>query len=143
MELDLSELKFPGALPLAALVVIAGLLFALLGRVVSPDRLLTWSEWQVLQQSRAYTKELATINSRALELADLVNSSPDAVRASVARDKACRLTGLDALAGERDALCAAAGSVLAWAQGDVSQAQAADAVDAVLTRLNALGSGNE
>ncbi len=141
MELDLSELKLPGVLPVATLLV--GIVLALLGRAVSPDRVLTWSEWQVVKQSRAYARELNIINDHANQLVELVNAAPNAVRASVERDKACRLDGIPALAGERDSLCAAAEDVLAWAQGDVSQSQAAEAVTAVLTRLETLGSGDE
>ncbi|RMD60459.1 hypothetical protein D6833_09610 [Candidatus Parcubacteria bacterium] len=143
MELDLSDIKLPGALPAATLVIVAGIVLALLGRAVSPDRLLTWSEWQVVKQSRAYTRELDVISNHANRLTELLNASPNAVRASVERDKACRLDGIPALAGERDLLCAAANDVLAWAQGDIGQGAAASSVEAVLARLEMLGSGDE
>ncbi len=142
MELDFSELDSPW-LSAAVFAVLGGLLLALLGRAVSPDRLLTWSEWQVIQQSRAYTRELNTLVQHANRLAEITASSPDAVRASVARDQIYTLEGIPALEAARAQLRSAADAVLAWTQGDTPQAAAAEAVDALLNRLTALGSANE
>ncbi len=136
LELDFSRTSA------AFLVLLGGLLLALLGRAVSPDRLLTWSEWQVLRQSRAYERELSTLVQHANRLAEIVNSSPDAVRASLARDKIYRLEGVPALDSARADLRTAADTVLAWTQGDASQAEAAAAVEAALDYLSALGSGD-
>jgi hypothetical protein len=118
MELDFSRHLWL----LISMVVI--LLLAILGWVgyaylPAGDRLLTYSEWQVLKANHTYENELGKLQGAAETLAELLNAQPDPVRTQMAVESILRLTskGHPALAYPRDKVALAAQSVRDWAVG--------------------------
>ena len=105
---------------------------------------LSWGEWRIYQEERAYQEELNDLRSEADLLAGMLNSSPDPVRAQITAD---RITsqydeGQDALAIQREYLIAAAQAVSNWSAGVVDLAAAQAAVqEAVKLLTPAQGAG--
>ena len=105
---------------------------------------LSWGEWRIYQEERAYQEELNDLRSEADLLVGMLNSSPDPVRAQITAD---RITsqydeGQDALAIQREYLIAAAQAVSSWSAGAVDLAAAQAAVqEAVKLLTPAQGAG--
>jgi cell division protein FtsB len=137
MELDLSTHR-PLLVVLACVLLLVG--FGWLGHACLPsgDRLLTLSEWQVLQASRAYQKELAQLRASAESLAELINTLPDPVRAQLLAENIARLAshGQPALVYQRDKLTQAAKAISDWAVGALDREGARFALQAAIQALS-------
>lgn len=130
MELELDFKRWNWAYA-AVLLLLALVGIGALGRAVTPpgERLLTWSEWQVLQARQACQAELKRLRLDAEALATLLDATPDPVRAQIVAEQILphTETGEPALSAQRDALAQAALAVRDWAMGvsDYPTAQAA------------------
>lgn len=142
LELDFSKKWNLTAWLPALLLVLFGL--GTLGYFSTPpgDRLLTWTEWRVLQARRAYRAELHLLRQHAETLSALLGESPDVVRAQLAVEQVARDTadGQDALADEREALYQAALWVRDWAAGAAEKPDAETALAQAVLLLEAAGS---
>jgi len=138
LELDFSKKWNLAAWLPALLLVLFGL--GTLGYFTTPagDKVLTWTEWQVLQARRAYQSELKVLRMDAEILAVLLQDSPDVVRAQLAANQVAQDTsaGQEALADERQALYVAALLVRDWAAGTVDRPEAEAALSAAIQALD-------
>jgi len=135
------ELDFPKgwnwvAVLLITVMVAVGL--GALGRLVTPagDKLLTWSECQVLQARHAYRQELSRLRQDVEALAGLLDQSPDPVRAQLVAEQALAHSqvGQETLAPQRQAVALAAEALRNWAVGaEDRQIAVAALLQAILT----------
>ena len=141
-ELDFSK-KWNLAAWLPALLII---LFGLgaMGYFNTPagNKLLTWSEWQVLQARRAYQSELRLLRQDVQVLSELLQGQPDVVRTQLAAERVTQDTaaGQEALASERQAVGFAAQTVHDWAAGTAERSQAEAALSDAIQALDQAGS---
>jgi hypothetical protein len=112
-----------------ALLIIAALVgMAQIGRNATPmdsgtPRLLAWSDWQLLQAQRAYTRELSILRTDAVQLAQSLDQRPNPVTTQfLIKQIAQHTTGGDpSLASARLALENAAMNVRDWSTGTVDR----------------------
>jgi len=141
MEIDLTETRWMNALFFAAMLLAALAALGALGRTVTPANggVLTWTDWQVLQQERAYRRELAQLQQAVDDLAVFYNAGRrDPVRGQYVAAKVediVKSQQIGLLADQRQAVMDAAQAVRQWSLGvadddDVRNAleRAADAV---------------
>ena len=142
LELDFSKKWNLTAWLPALLLMLLGL--GMLGYFSTPpgDKLLTWTEWRVLQARRAYGAELHLLRQHAEALSALLHDSPDVVRAQLAVEQAARDTadGQEALAAEREAVYQATLAVRDWAAGAADQPLAEAALEQAVQLLDEAGS---
>lgn len=116
----------------AAILVLAVLAFGLIGygQAKSVDYPLSPSGWQEVQLRRAYNEELTRLSGYADQLDALLAQRPDAVEAQITAQRLgpALQTGSDLLKPQRDALGQALDTVVGWSMGQVSQEDAAAAV---------------
>lgn len=100
-------------------------------------RFLTWDDWQAFHIRQQVARELAALRRESQALADLLQDTPDPVRAGLALTRIRQLTagGQPILASQRQALLDAAQAVNAWAAGAETQADATAALQAVIRAL--------
>ena len=137
MELDLSEYRLP-IIAMAAILLLAAMAWLGYAYLPSGDRILTYSEWQVLKARRAYWKELNNLRAAAETLAALLNAPPDPVRAQISAENIQRLTseGQPALQYQRDKLAIAAQAVSDWAVGAADREQAQQVLEESIRSLS-------
>ncbi len=135
-----------GGLVLALLAAL--FLIGFLGRAFTPtsNTVLSWSEWQIIKIEKTYEQQLSTYQQYAESLSQLINGTPDPVRAQVVSDQIVQNTasGLSALERPRLGLQEAASAVRQWAVGagsiDTAQASLNSAIQLIqaaeLTRQN-------
>jgi hypothetical protein len=137
MELDLSHYRWH-LIGLAALVALALLIW--IGSVFTPEgeKTLTWTEWQVVKAQRAYQQELDGLQMEASNLADLLNASPDPVRAQIVAERIQRLAadGQPSLHYQREKLALAAQAVSSWAVGAGDRETAAQSLEEAIQVLS-------
>jgi hypothetical protein len=123
------------------LLLMAGL--GTLGRALTPvgDKLLTWSEWQVLQMRQAYRQELTVLRKDVEILAGLLEDAPDPVRAQLAAEQVLAHTqqGQEMLTTQREAVALAAVALRDWAIGAVERQIAEVALDQAIYMLEEAG----
>lgn len=111
-----------------------------LGRALTPagDKLLTWSEWQVLQMRQAYRQELSVLCQDVEILAGLLEQAPDPVRAQLAAEQVLAHTGQgqEMLASQRESVALAAARLRDWAIGAVERQEAVAALEQAIYILN-------
>ena len=139
MELDFTDLKLSNRNAFTAtMVTIALVLVAILGRWLTPidtdshSSVLTWTEWLVFKQHRAYKSDVRILTSSANRLADLLDEEPDPVRVQLVVEKVGRnLEKVDhpALDAQRERLWTAADQILAWSLGPGDKDTATTALD--------------
>jgi hypothetical protein len=145
MELDLSGLRLPARQKaiLGLLILAAMLIFGFLGyrfTVVDEQGLpqvLTWSDWRLLRLERAYQAELSRLQHEADVLTELLNASPDPVRAQITAERitSSYADGEPALAHQRELLVTAAQAVQDWAVGVVERPAAEAALQEAIAAL--------
>lgn len=126
MEIDFSETNLNVALLLSVVAVILGLLLlGALGRFVLPDRVLTWSEWQLLNQHAAYRREVLILQRECDRLTKMVNQDKvDPIRAQIAVEQIVRNLAdvtLSPLGMPRQALLDTSQAFLGWSLGHPKQ----------------------
>jgi len=138
IEIDRSALPQNGLL-IASMMLIVLVALGALGWWALPDgRILTWTEWQVIRQRAAYSRELRTLAEATEKLIELLEASPDPVRASLVVDQTHRalddvtLASLDA---SRAAVLNAADTLNAWALGEADRDEAVVALSAAQDEL--------
>jgi hypothetical protein len=139
MELDFTDLKLSRKSAFTAtMVLIALVLVAILGRWLTPidadsqSRVLTWTEWLVFKQHRAYQSDVRILTGNANRLADLLDEEPDPVRVQLVVEQVGRnLEKVDhpALDAQRERLWTAAEQILAWSLGPGDKDTATTALD--------------
>jgi hypothetical protein len=139
MELDFTDLKLSNRSAFTAtMITIALVLVAILGHWLTPidadsqSRVLTWTEWLVFKQHRAYQSDVRILTSNANRLADLLDEEPDPVRVQLVVEQVGRnLEKVDhpALDAQRERLLSAAEHVLAWSLGPGDKDTATTALD--------------
>jgi hypothetical protein len=139
MELDFTDLKLSSKNTFTAtMVVIALVLVAILGRWLTPidadshSVVLTWTEWLVFKQHRAYKSDVRILTSNANRLADLLDEEPDPVRVQLVVEQAGRnleKVNHPALDVQRERLWTAAEQILAWSLGPGDKDTATTALD--------------
>lgn len=106
---------------LIAVLLVALFFIGFLGKSFTPSNnsVLSWSEWQIVKIEKEYTQQLSTYQQYAESLSQLVNGTPDPVRAQVVSDQIIQETasGLGALERPRLGLQEAARAVRQWAIG--------------------------
>ncbi len=115
---------------LVLVLLVALFLIGLLGKAFTPasKTVLSWSEWQIVKIEKAYDQQLSIYQQFAESLSQLINETPDPVRAQVVSDQILQNTasGLRALERPRLGLQVAAQAVRQWAigAGSLDSAQA-------------------
>ena len=126
-----------------AIVIIAALVgMAQIGQNATPmdtgtPRLLGWSDWQLLQAQRAYTKELSILRTDAMQLSQVLDLKPNPVTTQFLIEKIAQDTkeGDASLASARLALENAALNVRDWSTGILDRDTAILSVQDALTLL--------
>jgi hypothetical protein len=125
IEVDLNGLKVSNLaiIALAAVLVILGVV----GYRVTPEgnRILTWEDWQVRKAHLEYRREVGVLQSALDRLAQVVNRTPDPLRAQMTADRVLRdldEVRLAVLEPARGAVGEAALAVRAWALGGEREA---------------------
>lgn len=125
IEVDLNGLKLSNwiAIAIALVLVILGVV----GYRVTPEgnRILTWEDWQVRRAHLEYRREVGVLQGALDRLAQVVNRTPDPLRAQMTADRVLR--DLDAvrlalLEPAKGAVGEAALAVRAWALGGEREA---------------------
>ncbi len=144
IELDLRGESAYLVYCLTALIVIAILLgLAAVGRQVTPltesgaPRLLSWSDWRLLQEKRAYQDQLVVLRSDATQLTEELQSRPDPVAAQVLLERISRDTqsGDPTLAAARVSLLTASQDARDWATGVLDRNSAISSLQKSLALL--------
>jgi hypothetical protein len=106
---------------LTLVLLVALFLIGFFGRTFTPasNTVLSWSEWEIVKIEKEYQKQLSTYQQYADSLSQLINQSPDPVRAQVVSDQVLQntATGMGALERPRLGLQEAARAVWLWAVG--------------------------
>ena len=126
-----------------ALLIIAALVgMAQIGQNATPmdtgtPRLLGWTDWQLLQAQRAYTKELSILRTDAMQLSQVLDLKPNPVTTQFLIEKIAQDTkeGDASLASARLALENAALNVRDWSTGTLDRDTAILSVQDTLTLL--------
>lgn len=124
---------------LVLVLLIALFLIGFLGKAFTPasNTVLSWSEWQIIKIEKVYEQELSTYQQFAESLSQLINGTPDPVRAQVVSDQILQntTTGLTALERPRLGLQEAARAVRLWAVGagsmDTAEASLSNAIQLI------------
>ena len=123
MEIDLSACKFrkiSGLIPIGIILVL--LCLGLFGWVLAPQgRILTWTEWQVVQQQMDYQRGLRVLAQNANRLALLLEAPPDPVRTQLMVEQVTEdLEAINLLPRQEpvSALGTAADGIVQWALGN-------------------------
>lgn len=150
MELDLSGLRLPARQKtIIGLSILAALLiFGFVGyRFTTVDgeglpQVLSWTDWRLLRLERAYLAELSRLQHEADVLTELLNASPDPVRAQITAERIASsyADGEPALAHQRELLVTAAQAVQDWAVGVVERPAAEAALQEAITALRSANS---
>lgn len=145
MELDFTDLKLSNRSAFTAtMVAIALVLVAILGRWLTPvdadsqSRVLTWTEWLVFKQHRAYRSDVRILTSNANRLADLLDEEPDPVRVQLVVEQVGRnLEKVDhpALDAQRERVLIAAEQILTWSLGPGDKDTATTALDEAIQSI--------
>jgi len=144
------EIEFEGGSALAFLaiiIIIALLLFGLVGRLVTPvhaqeAQLLTPDRWTAYKLQRQARKETEHIVKDARELRKILAADePDPVNAMLLAQRiyADHQDGSSATAAARGALIAAAEATVRATVGEIPRAEAVAAFNQALARIDALG----
>ena len=112
-----------------AIVIIAALVgMAQIGQNATPmdtgtPRLLGWSDWQLLQAQRAYTKELSILRTDAMQLSQTLDLKPNPVTTQFLVEQIAQDTkeGDASLSNARLALENAALNVRDWSTGTLDR----------------------
>ncbi len=149
MEIELTGLKTGNRTLWIIVLVFIGtvVILGVIGRAYSPidnagnPRLLTWTEWQVIQAERSYQAELDSLRQEADQLATMLNQEPDPVRAQINAERVARqyVNGQPALQYQRELVITAAQAVGDWAAG----AQAFEAALGAVEQLSQALQGTE
>lgn len=126
-----------------AMLIIAALVgMAQIGQNATPmdtgtPRLLGWSDWQLLQAQRAYTKELSILRTDAMQLSQTLEQQPSPVATQFLVEQIARHTeeGSASLARARQALENAALNVHNWSTGTSDRNTAILSVQVVMYLL--------
>ena len=126
-----------------ALLIIAALVgMSQIGQNATPmdtgvPRLLTWSDWRLLQAQRAYTMELSILRTDAMQLAQALEQKPNPVTTQFLIEKISQHTkeGDPSLDSARLALENAALNVHDWSTGTLDRDTAILSVQGALTLL--------
>ena len=126
MEIDFSETKLNVTLLLSVVAVVLGLLLlGMLGKFVLPGQVLTWGEWQMLQQRAAYQQEVVILQRAADKLTRMVNQEDiEPIHAQLASEQVVRKfedVSLIPLDAPRQALLETAQAIIDWSLGDSKQ----------------------
>lgn len=124
---------------LVLVLLVALFLIGFLGKAFTPasNTVLSWSEWQIIKIEKVYEQELSTYQQYAESLSQLINGTPDPVRAQVVSDQILQntATGLTALERPRLGLQEAARAVRMWAVGagsmDTAEASLSNAIQLI------------
>lgn len=124
---------------LVLVLLVALFLIGFLGKAFTPasNTVLSWSEWQIIKIEKVYEQELSTYQQFAESLSQLINGTPDPVRAQVVSDQILQntTTGLTALERPRLGLQEAARAVRLWAVGagsmDTAEASLSNAIQLI------------
>ena len=115
-------------LALAVLIIASLVGMAQIGQNATPmdagtPRLLGWSDWQLLQAQRAYTKELSILRADALQLTQVLEQQPNPVTTQFLIEQIARHTkeGDPSLESARLALENAALNVRDWSTGTLDR----------------------
>ncbi len=135
IEIDLKSFSSLGI----ALAIVVLLILGLVGYAVTPEgnRILTWEDWQVHKAHLEYRREVGALQTAVDRLAQVVNRSPDPLRAQMTADRVLRdldRVTLAVLEPAKGAVGEAALAVRAWALGGEREA----AVQAVARALDAV-----
>jgi hypothetical protein len=126
-----------------AFLIIAALVgMAQIGQDVTPmdtgsPRLLSWSDWQLLQAQRAYTKELAVLRVDTMRLSQTLDQQPNPVTTQFLIKQIAQDTkeGDASLSSARLALENAALNVRDWSTGTLARDTAILSVQDALSLL--------
>lgn len=125
IEVDLNGLKLSNwiAIAIALVLVILGVV----GYRVTPEgnRILTWEDWQVRRAHLEYRREVGVLQGALDRLAQVVNRTPDPLRAQMTADRVLRdldAVRLAVLEPAKGAVGEAALAVRAWALGGEREA---------------------
>jgi len=139
MELDFTDLKLSNRNAFTAtMILIAVVLVAILGHWLTPidadsqSRVLTWTEWLVFKQHRAYKSDVRILTGNANRLADLLDEEPDPVRVQLVVEQVGRnleKVTHPALDAQRERLWTAAEEILAWSLGPGDKDSATTSLD--------------
>lgn len=125
IEVDLNGLKVSN-LAIVALVAVLVIL-GVVGYRVTPEgnRILTWEDWQVRRAHLEYRREVGVLQGALDRLAQVVNRTPDPLRAQMTADRVLRdldAVRLAVLEPAKGAVGEAALAVRAWALGGEREA---------------------
>lgn len=125
IEVDLNGLKVSN-LAIVALVAVLVIL-GVVGYRVTPEgnRILTWEDWQVRRAHLEYRREVGVLQGALDHLAQVVNRTPDPLRAQMTADRVLRdldAVRLAVLEPAKGAVGEAALAVRAWALGGEREA---------------------
>jgi len=133
LEIEVEIKDFSIVAVLVALIAL--ILLGVLGWLFTPPSggVLTYAEWQLRKQERAYRRELSGLQKTCDEMNALLEKPLDALRVQVAADRILRQTekgGVAVLQPQRDALAVAAQALHNWALGDSRDAAVAVVAEA-------------
>jgi len=100
--------------------------------------ILSWQDWRVEQNRRAFQKEITFLQLQVDELADLLNAPVDAVRGQLIADQvlvALQKPGQPALSESRTRVVQAAQAVRQWSIGQGSRAAAVQSLKEAVQQL--------
>ncbi|MBI1793401.1 MAG: hypothetical protein HYR70_04330 [Chloroflexi bacterium] len=123
------------------IAVIIGM--AQIGRGVTPvddagsPRVLSWSDWRLLQAERAYAEELSVLRGDAVQLVTMLQQRQNPVAAQLLVNAIARHTssGDPSLANARSALANASLNVRDWASGVLDRNAAIQSIQETLALL--------
>ena len=129
IELDLQQRWWVVFLPIVVVLIVS---LILVGRSVTPagDAVLTTAEWEHRKAERIHQVELAALRDASEELAEILNHSPDAVRANLTASRLAQIfgDGVASLELQRESLLVAAERVRAWGMAAGTREDAEDAL---------------
>lgn len=130
MVIDLKENEWLTWLGLTLVIALALVGFAYIGQNATPldaatgeARIITWSDWQVLQMRREHNRELAVLREDLTAIAQMFQFPPDPVAAQILQARIAQHTdsGQRTLEMARAHLQNAADGLVAWSSGQIER----------------------
>ncbi|MFZ5884013.1 MAG: hypothetical protein ACOYYI_09565 [Chloroflexota bacterium] len=144
LEFDFSEntTLWQAAVIVVMVLVLVGL--GAIGSRVTPltadgaPKIMSWSDWRLLQAEKAYYAEVEVLQADANQLALMLESRPSPVAAQMLAERITRHTrdGDPSLAPAREALLTAALNVRDWAAGILDRDTAMRSLETAFELLN-------
>ena len=144
LELDLGDNTQYWQIVAVLAVILALVGLAAIGNKITPlstdgsPKVMSWSDWRLIQAEKVYYAELEVLQTDASQLAEMLESHPSPVAAQILAERISKHTtsGDPSLATAREALAVSALNVRDWAAGILDRDTAVESLQITYALLH-------